>query len=88
MSISPYYLLLGVGVGFVVVLFLRNLRLALQIMGTLAIVVGIAFLVLIIGWAVGLWRLPRPVAGLFFGVRRLWQPLQRSILERFRSIFQ
>ena len=88
MGISPYYLLIGVGAGFVIVFFLRNFRLALQIMLTLAIVVGIAFLVLLIGWAVGLWRLPQPVADLFFRVRRLWRPLQGSILEWFRSLLQ
>jgi hypothetical protein len=88
MSISPYYLLLGVGVGLVAILFLHNLRLALNIALTLGLVVGTVLLVLLIGSALGLWRLPRPLTGLFLGIRRLWQPFQRSISEWIRSLLR
>ncbi|MGD8969180.1 MAG: hypothetical protein PVI07_16870 [Anaerolineae bacterium] len=84
MRISPYYLLLGAGIGLFLVLLLRNLRLALQLLLVLGKAVLLALLVLVIGWAVGLWRLPNPVTAFFLGVRRLWQPLQRSVLEWIR----
>jgi hypothetical protein len=88
MRISPYFLLLGVGVGLLFVLLLRNLRLALQLLLVLGKAVLLALLVLVIGWAVGLWRLPRPIAEFFFGMRRLWQPLQRSVLDWIRRMLR
>jgi hypothetical protein len=84
MGISPYYVLLGVGVGFFIVLLLRNLRLALQFLLMLGKAVAIALLIVLIGGAMGLWRLPHPVTGLFFGIRRLWEPLEQSVLEWIR----
>jgi hypothetical protein len=84
MGISPYYVLIGVAVGVVVVLLLRNLRLALQFLFMLGKLVGIALLIVLIGWAVGLWTLPGPVDGLFSGLQQLWKPLQRSVLDWIR----
>jgi hypothetical protein len=81
MSISPYYLLIGLGVGFLFVLLLRNLRLFLQFLLTLAKALLVAFLILLIGWVVGLWRLPQPIAWLFSEIREFWRPLQRAVME-------
>jgi hypothetical protein len=81
MDISPYYLLVGVGAGFVFVTLLQNLRLALQsllMVGKVAIVACLAFLFV---WTLGLWRPNGAVAVLISGLRHLWQPLQRSVLE-------
>jgi hypothetical protein len=87
MDFSPYYILIGVAVGFLVVLFLQNLRLALEYLVIVGKVALILFLILLIGWIVGWWPLPRPLAILVLGLRRLWEPFQRDLLEWFRSHF-
>jgi hypothetical protein len=86
MNISPYYILLGVGIGLVAIFVLRNLSLALRLAVALGKVAGIAFLVLLAGSVLGLWRLPRPLAVFLFGLRRLWQPVQRTVLSWFGGL--
>jgi hypothetical protein len=87
MGFLPYYVLLGVGVGFFIVLFLRNLRLALQFLLTLGKAVVVAILIVLIGGVVGLWQMPQSLFGFFSGIERLWEPLQQSVMEWFRSVF-
>jgi hypothetical protein len=81
MEISPYYLLVGVGAGFVFVTLLQNLRLALQSLLMVGKVAIIAFLVLLIVWTLGLWRPTGSAAVLVSALRQLWQPMQRAVLE-------
>lgn len=88
MSASLYYVLLAVAVGIVIVFFVRYLRLALRLVLTLGKLAVAALLVLLVGWALGLWNLPRPLVTLFFGMRRLWQPFQVSLLEWIHSLLR
>jgi hypothetical protein len=88
MSFSPYYVLLGIGVGLTVVLFLQNLRLAVQVVLTVGKVILIVSLVTLVGWLFGWWALPRPMAILFFGLRQLWEPFQTSLLDWFSGLFR
>jgi len=81
MAFSPYYLLVGLGVGVVLVFVLRRLGLFVRLALALAKVGGIVFLVILAGWVVGLWRLPRPLATFFSGIPAPWAPAQRSIGE-------
>jgi hypothetical protein len=88
MSFSPYYVLVGIGVGLMVILFLQNLRLALQILLMVGRVVLVVLLIVLVGWLFGLWALPRPVAAFLFGLRRFWEPFQASFLEWFFGHFR
>lgn len=81
MAFSPYYLLLGLGIGVVLVFVLRRLGLFIRLALALAKVGGIVFLIVLAGWVVGLWRLPRPLAAFFSGASEPWAPAQRSIGE-------
>jgi hypothetical protein len=85
MDISPYYLLVGVGAGFVFITLLQDLRLALRSLLMVGKVAIIAFLVLLIVWTLGLWRPTGSAAVLTSALRQLWQPMQRSVLEWVRS---
>jgi hypothetical protein len=87
MEFSPYYILIGVAVGFVVVLALQNLRLALEYLLMVGKGAIILLLVLLFGRLVGWWELPRPLATFIFGLRRLWEPFQADLLAWFRSHF-
>jgi hypothetical protein len=88
MVISPYWLLLGLVVGVVAVFILRRLGLFVRLALALAKVAGIVFLIILAGWAVGLWRLPRPVAEFFSGIPKPWEPTQRSVLDWFQNLFR
>jgi hypothetical protein len=48
----------------------------------------ILFLLMLLGWLAGWWELPRPMAGLIFGLRQLWLPFQRNLLEWFRELLR
>ncbi len=85
MDVLPYYILIGVGVGFIVILFLQNFRMAVEYLLTVGKVALVLFLILLLGWLVGLWDLPRPVALLLFGLRRLWRPFQLDLLRWIRG---
>jgi len=88
MPFSPYYLLLGLGVGVVLVFVLRRLGLFVRLALALAKVAGIVFLIILAGWVVGLWRLPRPLAMFFAGVPEPWTPAQRSIGEWLNGLLR
>jgi hypothetical protein len=81
MDILPAYVLIGVGVGFLVILTLQNLRLALEFLAMVGKVAVILLLLTLLGWVVGLWELPRPLSILILGLRRLWRPFQERILD-------
>jgi hypothetical protein len=81
MDFLPYYVLAGIAVGFVVVLVLENLRLALQYLVIVGKVFVILFLVTLVGWAVGWWEMPPMIVRRFFGLRRLWEPFQENVLQ-------
>jgi hypothetical protein len=87
MDFLPYYVLAGIGVGFVVVLLLENFRLALQFLVIVGKVAVILFLLTMVGWAVGWWEMPPAVLKRVFGLRRLWQPFQQSILQWIQDLF-
>ena len=88
MDFLPYYILLGVAIGFVAVLVLRNLRLALQYLVMVGKVAAILFVLMLFGGLIGWWDLPRPLARFFTGLRRLWQPLQATVLAWFQRVFR
>jgi hypothetical protein len=81
-----YYLLLVAGLGFLVFLFIRNVRLALRLSWTLVKLFVIAFLILLVGSLLGLWRLPPPFAQLYLGLRRLLEPVVRPVVEWISSL--
>jgi len=88
MDFLPYYVLLGVAIGFIIVLVVQNLRLALEylvMVGRVAIVVS---LLMLLGGLLGWWDLPRPLASLVYGLRRLWEPFQVDLMEWIRSQLQ
>ncbi|MFW6136302.1 MAG: hypothetical protein ACOC7N_05730 [Chloroflexota bacterium] len=88
MTISPYFLLLGLVAGVVLVFILRRLGLFVRLALALAKVAGIVFLIILAGWAVGLWRLPGPIAQFLSGIPEPWRPAQRSVLEWFHGWFR
>jgi hypothetical protein len=88
MAISPYYVLLGLGIGVVLVFILRRLGLFVKLALALAKVAGIVFLIILAGWVVGLWRLPRPLADFFSVLPRPWEPTQRSVMDWFTGLFR
>jgi hypothetical protein len=88
MPFSPYYILLGLGVGVVLVFVLRRLGLFVQLALALAKVAGIVFLIILAGWVLGLWRLPRPIAGFFSGIPAPWAPAERSVGEWLNSLLR
>jgi len=88
MPFSPYYLLLGLGVGIVLVFVLRRLGLFIRLALALGKVAGIVFLIILAGWVVGLWRLPGPIATFFSGIPEPWAPVQRSVWEWFNGLFR
>jgi hypothetical protein len=79
------YPLLIAGLGVLILLFVRNLRLALQLVWTLAKLFVIGFLILLIGAFLGLWQLPPPFAQLYQGLRRLLEPLGSLVLDWIRG---
>ncbi len=81
MGFSPYYVLVGIGIGLTVILFIQNLRLALQVVLTVGKVVLVVLLITLLGWLFGWWALPRPLAVFLFGLRRIWEPFQTSLSE-------
>ncbi|MFW6135999.1 MAG: hypothetical protein ACOC7N_04175 [Chloroflexota bacterium] len=88
MVISPYWLLVGLGVGVLIVFVLRRLGLFVRLALALAKVAGIVVLIILAGWAVGLWRLPRPLAQLVAGIPEPWEPVQRSVVSWFQSLWR
>lgn len=87
MEILPYYVVLGVGAGFVVVLFVQNLRLAFHFLITLGKAAVVLLLVLLAGSFLGLWQLPRMLAVAPLGLRRLWEPVQADLLGWIGGVF-
>lgn len=79
-----YYPLLIVGLGVLILLFVRNVRLALRLVWTLAKLFIIAFLILLVGSLLGLWQLPPLFAQLYLGLRGLLEPLGGLIVELIR----
>ena len=86
MNILPYYVLVGVGTGFAVVLFLQNVRLALHFLWTVGKAAVVLLAILLLGQLLGLWNSPRAVVVLFFGLRRLWEPFQVELLTWIRGV--
>ena len=86
MSALVYYGLLVAGLGVLVFLFVRNLHLALRLSWTLVKLFVIAFLILLVGSLLGLWRLPPPFAQLYLGLRRLLEPVARLVVEWISSL--
>jgi hypothetical protein len=80
-----YYGVLVAGLGVLILLFVRNVRLALRLTWTLFKLFIIAFLIFLVGSLLGLWRLPPPFAQLFIGLGRLLEPLGRLVVEWFRT---
>lgn len=87
MEILPYYVALGVGAGFVVVLFVQNLRLAFHFLITFGKAAVVLLLIMMVGSFLGLWQLPRTLAVVPLGLRRLWQPLQSDLLSWVGGLF-
>ena len=81
MSISPFHVLLGVGAGLGAVLFIDNLSMAVRIILYLGRMVVVALCLLLVGSALGMWPLPRAVAGCFYWIGRWWGPVQYSLVE-------
>jgi hypothetical protein len=86
MSALLYYGLLVAGLGVLIFLFVRNLSLALRLSWTLVKLFVIAFLILLVGSLLGLWRLPPPFAQLYLGLRRLLEPVVRPVVEWISSL--
>lgn len=84
----PYYVLFGIGVGFVVILYIYDLRLAMEYVLTLGRVLVILFFLLLVGGIVGWWRLPGPLGGAVFRVHRLWEPFQQDLLEWISNLLR
>jgi hypothetical protein len=61
-------------------------RLALRLSWTLVKLFVIAFLILLVGSLLGLWRLPPPFAQLYLGLVRLLEPIGRLIGGWIRSL--
>lgn len=88
MTISPAYLVLGVAIVAVFFFFLRRLQLLLRLAVALSKVAAVVLVIMVAGWAVGLWRLPRPMTQLLSGLPEPWEPVQRTVLEWFTGLFQ
>ncbi len=86
MEILPYYVVLGVGAGFVVVIFVQNLRLAFHFLITLGKAAVVLLLVMLVGSLVGFWELPRGLTVVGLGLRRLWEPVQVDLLGWIRGL--
>ena len=87
MEILPYYVVLGVGAGFVVVLFVQNLRLAFHFLITLGKASVVLLLMMLVGSFLGFWELPRGLAVVPLGLRRLWEPVQVDLSGWIRGLF-
>jgi len=87
MEILPYYVVLGVGAGFVVVLFVQNLRLAFHFLITLGKAAVVLLLIMLVGSFLGFWELPATLAVVPLGFRRLWQPTQVALLGWMKGVF-
>lgn len=88
MPLSPSHLLLGAAIVVIIVFFLRRLSLLLRLtlgVGRLGIIV---FVVILTGWAIGLWRFPEPVERFLFGLPQPWRPVQATIAEWLASLFR
>jgi hypothetical protein len=81
------YYVLGVGVGFVVVLLLNNFRVALEYLVMVAKAAVILFVLMLFGSLLGFWEVPQPVRVLTSGLRGLWEPFQRNLLDWLNSVF-
>lgn len=88
MSLSPSHLLLGAAIVVVFVFFLRRLRLLLQLTLGVGRLAAIVFVVILVGWAIGLWRFPEPVERFLFGLPQPWRPVQAAVAEWLASLFQ
>ena len=86
MGLLPYYTLVGIGVGLVIILYLYDLRLALDYLLTLVKVLVIMTGLLFIGGVVGWWDLPRPMGPVVFRLNRLWVPFQQNLMAWIRSL--
>lgn len=86
MRFWPLYLVLGVGVGFVTILVLRNLRVALQYLLIVGRVALVLLLITIAGGLLGLWEHPRPILSTYYGLRSIWMPLQNTVSRWISSV--
>lgn len=87
MSVLPSYLLLGAAILIFFVFFLRRLDLFFRLMlvlGRLAVVLG---LILVVGWAVGLWQIPPVMEDSLSRIPQPWRTAQLSFVEWFVSHF-
>lgn len=85
MDFWPHYVLIGVGIVCAMALLLYSVRLALRFLMILGKAAIVFFLLLLLGWIVGLWGLPRPVAMLLSGLDRLLRPFFETVLEYIRG---
>ncbi|MFW6115829.1 MAG: hypothetical protein ACOC7Y_02080 [Chloroflexota bacterium] len=85
MEIWPSYVVLVIGAAIAGVLLLHNARLALRFLLTMVKVGGLLCVLGVIGWLVGWWDLPRPIAILLYGLGRLWRPFTGYLLDWLRS---
>lgn len=79
MNIEPRTVLLALGVGLVILLIVRHARLLIELVLGLAKLAIVLLLILLIGWAFGLWPLPSPVLEAFSGLRALLEPIPQWI---------
>lgn len=86
MEISPSHVALVIGAGMAVLLLLRNVRLGLRLLLTMARMGGLLCVLGLLGWLLGWWDLPRPLAILLYGLSRLLAPLRDYLIERMVSL--
>ena len=88
MAVSPYFLLVGLGIGVGVVFVVGRLALFLRLSLALAKLAGIVCLIILAGYAVGLWHLPRPMAEFFAGLPQPWVAPQARVHEWFMNFWR
>lgn len=82
MEISPSHVVLVVGVGLAALLLLRNVRLGLRLLLTMARMGALLCVLGLLGWLLRWWDLPRPLAILLYGLSELLAPLRDYLIER------
>jgi hypothetical protein len=86
MDVLPYYVAVGVGAGFLVVLFLQNLRLALEYLLMLGKVAVVLTVLMLLGAVVGFWDMPQPMVIVGKGLAQIWRPFQSNLHEMIRGL--
>ncbi len=85
MEISLSHVMLIAGSGLALMFLLHNVRLGLRLAVTVAKAAAIVFIIAVLGWLVGLWGLPRPIAIVLYGLSRLWRPFWEYLLDQLRG---